>query len=217
MAKKKAAKPGREDGCPKVPSAPDHSLPPKPSLSEPLQTGAEQVRTIQFFPRFTSGEDGRSIKFDQQLDLHSVQSLIEALGTSELDVMWHFLNQIAGSVPEAVPPADRLNQTLPLLHGLRPRDALDTMLLIQMLGIYNAIMECLRQAWHPKQVFQGMEAYLGHAGKLAKIFLSQLEAYRGKETKQQMVVKHVHVNQGGQAILGTVRHQGEGGGRHESD
>jgi len=49
--------------------------------------------------------------------------------------------------------------------------------------------------------------------KLARTFTAQMEAltrYRGKG-QQKMTVEHVHVHQGGQAIVGNVNQEGGGG------
>ena len=51
-----------------------------------------------------------------------------------------------------------------------------------------------------------MDLMLRSAGKLSRTFTMQMEAlnrYRGKGG-QKMTVEHVHINSGGQAIIGNV-------------
>ena len=172
-------------------------------------------------PRFRPGMDGRGVELDPQMNLENALALIRAFGTEELDLIWHFLEQLAGTVPQGSDMATKLNRCLPILHGLRPRDELEAMLILQMTGIHNCAMECLRRVHHPHQAPEGVEANINRTVALTKVFLSQLEAlqkYREKGSRQTVVVKHVHVNQGGQAIVGKVHHQGRvGGGDDDQD
>ena len=57
--------------------------------------------------------------------------------------------------------ATKLNRAVPILHGLRPRDELEAMLIIQMTGVHNCALECLRRVLHPHQASEGMEANIG--------------------------------------------------------
>jgi hypothetical protein len=156
------------------------------------------------------------VELDPEINLENVLALTRTFGTEELDLIWHFLEQLAGTVPHGTSTAKKLNRCIPILFGLRPRDELETMLVLQMTGIHNCALECLRRALHPQQASEGVEANITRTVALTKVFLSQLEAlqkYRGKGSRQTVMVKHVHVNQGGQAIVGEVQHQGrEGGG-----
>lgn len=48
-----------------------------------------------------------------------------------------------------------------------------------------------------------------------RLFLEQVEAIqklKGKAAQQKVTVEHVHLHQGGQAILGAVATKGRGGG-----
>ena len=66
------------------------------------------------------------------------------------------------------------------------------------------------EAWE-KSINQGV--------RLLQTFTAQMEAlqkYRGKSTQQKVTVEHVHVHQGGQAIVGAVNHQGGGGDESQS-
>jgi hypothetical protein len=171
-------------------------------------------------PRFKPGEDEKSVEPDFEINLDSLQGLIRTFGTHDMDLLAHFMRQLINSTPGLDSPAVKLNHTVPLLHGLRPRDELEAMLAIQMVGIHNCVMECLRQAMHPDQVDPGVEANIHRSTALAKVFLSQVETlqkYRGQGSKQTVTVEHVQVQPGGQAIVGTVHHLGPQGGGDEPD
>ncbi len=93
-----------------------------------------------------------------------------------------------------------------LIKGINPQDQIEGMLAIQMIGIHYAAMDCLKGA-KGSQYLDSRESYLNIATKLSRTFTAQMEAlnrHRGKG-QQKMTVEHVHVNAGGQAIIGNVQ------------
>jgi hypothetical protein len=100
-----------------------------------------------------------------------------------------------------------------LLHDIAPRDGVEKMLAVQMIAAHSTAMRCVVAAMSGKQTFAGMEASINLATKLMRTYTSQIEALNRHRTKarQTVVVKHVHVHEGGQAIVGNVA-EGEGGG-----
>jgi hypothetical protein len=96
------------------------------------------------------------------------------------------------------------------LVGIRPQDELEGMIAAQIIAAHSAAMECYRRAMLSEQSFEGRRENLNQANKLSRTYAALLEAlnrYRGKG-QQKVTVEHVHVNEGGQAIVGMV----EGGG-----
>jgi hypothetical protein len=84
------------------------------------------------------------------------------------------------------------------------------MLAAQLIACHNASMECYRRAMSREQSFEGRKEGLNQANKLSRTYATLLEAlnrHRGKG-QQKVTVEHVHVHEGGQAIVGNV----EGGG-----
>lgn len=99
------------------------------------------------------------------------------------------------------------NAALALAHALAPRDAIEGMIGAQMIATHGAMMECLRRAHAPDQGLEARMRNLDQAGKLSRSFLGLLDAlnrHRGKGGQQKVTVEHVHVHQGGQAVVGTV-------------
>jgi hypothetical protein len=97
------------------------------------------------------------------------------------------------------------------LIGIAPRDELEGMLAAQMLACHNAAMECYRRAINHEQTIEQSNFNLTQANRLSRTYASLLEAlnrHRGKG-QQKMTVEHVHVHEGGQAIVGNVQ---QGGG-----
>lgn len=104
--------------------------------------------------------------------------------------------------------------TLAALMGIAPRDEIEGMLAAQLIGCHNAAMECYRRAMVEGQTFEGRQQNLNHANKLSRTYAALTEAlnrHRGKG-QQKVTVEHVHVHQGGQAIVGNVE-TGGGGNR----
>ena len=92
------------------------------------------------------------------------------------------------------------------LCGMAPRDELEGMLAAQLIAAHNAAMECYRRAMIGEQTFEGRRENLNQANKLSRTYAGLLEAlnrHRGKG-QQKVTVEHVHVHQGGQAIVGNI-------------
>jgi hypothetical protein len=103
------------------------------------------------------------------------------------------------------------------LAGINPKDQIEGMLAVQMIATHHATMDCFRivaQNGHIDIINQMSSA----ANKLSRTFMMQMEAlnrYRGKG-QQKMTVEHVHINSGGQAIIGNITKNNpslEGGGK----
>jgi hypothetical protein len=115
-----------------------------------------------------------------------------------------------GNNPDAERKHKQHSAMLGFLSGVEPKDELEGMLAAQLLASHNAAMECYRRAMISEQTFEGRKENLNQANKLSRTHATLLEAlnrHRGKG-QQKVTVEHVHVHEGGQAIVGNV----EGGG-----
>uniref|UniRef100_UPI00067646B6 hypothetical protein n=1 Tax=Bradyrhizobium japonicum TaxID=375 RepID=UPI00067646B6 len=104
------------------------------------------------------------------------------------------------------------NAILAALAGIRPKDELEGMMAAQLIAAHNAAMECYRRAMIGEQTFEGRRENLAQANKLSRTYAALLEAlnrHRGKG-QQKVTVEHVHVHEGGQAIVGNVESRGGG-------
>ena len=102
--------------------------------------------------------------------------------------------------------------TVGALIGISPRDEFEGMIAAQLIACHNASMECYRRAMLGEQTFEGRSENLGQANKLSRTYTTLLESlnrHRGKG-QQKVTVEHVHVHEGGQAIVGTVEASGGG-------
>ncbi len=109
-----------------------------------------------------------------------------------------------------------LNKATALLAELKPQDAYEGILTSQMIAAHNQAMECMRRANLSEQTSYGRELNLRFGDRFLRTYTAQMEAltkYR-RGGQQKVTVEHVHVHEGGQAIVGTVSHQGgEGDGK----
>jgi hypothetical protein len=88
-----------------------------------------------------------------------------------------------------------------------PKGAMESLLAVQMMGVHNAALMFLRNATADGQDIEVRDANVLRAVRLMRLFLEQLEAMarlKGKTREQKVTVEHVHVYEGGQAIVGAV-------------
>ena len=102
--------------------------------------------------------------------------------------------------------AEQYQTALKLLQQINPQNELEGLLAVQMFGVHEAAMECLRRAVPIAEMPAARDSNLKHAVKLMGLFSRQLEVLdrmRGKG-QQKMTVERVNVESGGQAIVGQV-------------
>ncbi len=137
--------------------------------------------------------------------------LKEATGSDQLHLQQHLIDQVYRTlwIPEGLDEDEklaRIESAISLLQGIKPTDAIESMLAIQMVGTHSAAMDCLRLAMIGGQTFEGRDQSLKHAAKLLSIYSRQIEVldkHRGKG-HQKVTVEHVHVEAGGQAMVGHI-------------
>ena len=85
------------------------------------------------------------------------------------------------------------------------------MLAAQMAATHNATMTFARRLAHVENIPQQDSAERAY-NKLARTFAAQVEALKRYRSagEQTVRVEHVHVHEGGQAIVGSVAHGGRG-------
>jgi hypothetical protein len=84
------------------------------------------------------------------------------------------------------------------------------MLAAQMAAVHNATMTFARRLAHVDNIKQQDSASKAF-NQLARTFAAQMETLkRHRSSGQQVVVKHVTVNDGGQAVVGNVETGGRG-------
>ena len=112
----------------------------------------------------------------------------------------------------------RLRAGLAAMRGIEPGDILEDMAVAQLIAAHHAAMQAYGRAAQPDQPFAVWRESLNQANRLSRTFAAMLEAlnrHRGKGGQQRVVVEHVTVNEGGQAVVGAVERPGGGGAMAE--
>lgn len=156
--------------------------------------------------------NGGAVEVAKPLQL-TAELLAEMGGTPSLEFNKEVATQALGSAwngnSDSSGQAERAVATTDGLRAIAPTDAIEGMLAAQMIATHNATMECFRRAMIPSQTHVGRETNLMHANRLTRSFATLVHAidkHRGKG-QQTVRVEHVHVHEGGQAIVGNVTHE----------
>jgi hypothetical protein len=136
------------------------------------------------------------------------------LGVSDRECALELMHQLTMANPSLTTTngMSLINHNSVLLAEIEPRTGLEGMLAIQMVAVHHLAIEMLGRAARQNATVEAVNSAINRATKLSRTFVAQMEAldkHRNKG-KQKMTVEHIHVNQGGQAIIGSV---GEGGGK----
>ena len=168
-------------------------------------------RTMGYRTRkLTLAKQTRGKNAENRLSLDP-DSMKEATGTENSALMVRLIHQTlrASWVPENANQEELekyIQSAIALLKGIKPTNEIEGMLAAQMVATHSAAMECLRRAMLQGQTFEGRDQNLKHAAKLLAIYGHQMDALnknRGKG-QQKVTVEHVHVEAGGQAVVGHV-------------
>ncbi len=107
-----------------------------------------------------------------------------------------------------------IGQIFSEIRDLDPQSPLESMLASQIVAVNDSIGTLMRNAMFEGQNILGREANVNLATKLQRTFLQQVDVYQKLKGKgqQTVTVKHVTVNEGGQAIVGHVEQKIQGRG-----
>lgn len=145
--------------------------------------------------------------------LGTQEALLKTTGVRNKKSMMYILNKVISQLLVSKDTIQALNKdvipTLSIMTELHPLDGFEGMLISQMLVTYEKAMDSFRKAENNKvaEIYFGLQ---DRGMKLMRLFNQQLEALDKHRRKgnQKMVVKHIHVNEGGQAIIGNVNRDG---------
>jgi hypothetical protein len=111
------------------------------------------------------------------------------------------------------PSIEKLNASLALVAAIDPRDELEATLAIDMAITHDLSIEMMQRA--KTTTDRGaLRDYANLATKFSRTFTAQMKAISEHRRGGEQVVRHVHVYDGGQAVLAeTVNVGGSGNGR----
>lgn len=147
---------------------------------------------------------------DQDAKLHGA-AMMEALGTRSVP----FLNDTLDNIMRVMSPTrnvseQQYNAALAILAAVEPENELEATLASQMVVANDCAMRSMRLmvgSTHPEH--HKMHGDL--ANKFLRTFTGQMEALAKLRRGGEQIVKHVHVYEGGQAVVaGTINQGGRG-------
>ena len=177
-----------------------------------LEAIAARSRSKAPVPMMKKSESGKDAIQPDHPDLTTGTALLmDALGTTSPDFLSGLVTQLGNAgIKGREIDMGATNFMLSMVVGIEPKDQIEAMLAAQMAAVHLQTMTFARRLNHTETIDQQNSAERAF-NKLARTFTTQMEAlnrYRGKG-QQKMTVEHVHVHEGGQAIVGNV--QGGGG------
>jgi hypothetical protein len=160
--------------------------------------------------------DGATAKFsvDHPDEAVGILALMRAIGTMDLDfydgLMGHLVNASGG---QNALSQNGTNFMLSVVRGIEPRDQIEAMLAAQMAAVHTASMTFARRLAQVENIPE-QDSTERALNKLTRTFAAQMSALKEYRSKgeQKMTVQHVHVAEGGQAIVGNVSAPAPGGG-----
>lgn len=137
---------------------------------------------------------------------------LNALGTAHPPFADGIIDQLSrASSGGADDNLSGLNFALAAIAGMTPKDHIETMLCVQMVSIHNATMALARRLLRAETLIQQDSAERA-LNRLARTFAAQVETLKNyrRGGAQRITVEHVTVNEGGQAIVGSIAGKGVG-------
>jgi hypothetical protein len=137
------------------------------------------------------------------------QRLQKALGTASSDFVNVSLVQIqlAARSPLGKVSEQAMNAALSMIEAAAPKDEIEAALAIQMSCTHAAAMSLLARLDAPFVSERRVAAFGSAASRLLRAYALQVEVLRRLRHggHQYVRVEHVHINEGGQAVIGNVK------------
>lgn len=164
-----------------------------------------------------SGENNFTLAPDHPDKALGTILVMDSVGTADEDFFVGLVAQITNATTSNNNVREKdLNFALSVVRAVAPQDEVETLLAAQMAAIHNATMTFARRLNYVETLEQQEGAERG-LNKCARTFAAQVEALKRYRTggEQRVLVQHVNVADGGQAIVGNVT-SGEAGGRKKT-
>jgi hypothetical protein len=137
---------------------------------------------------------------------------MEAIGAKDNDFMYGLLEQLVNAGTQGRSTEGRgVKFMVSVIKGLEPKDQVEAMLASQMAAVQMATMSFANRFTNAT-TYEGQDSAVNGFAKLTRCFAQQMEALKKYRSngQQKVTVEHVTVNEGGQAIVGSVNQGGRG-------
>jgi hypothetical protein len=196
---------------------------PQAAETEPYQRTPADVQAFKAY-RAARAKNGPRLKVlgsDVNIDhpdpaLGSIL-LLKAVGSTDGDFLRGLTTQLVNAGSQGSKADEQgINFMLAVVKGIEPRDQIEAMLAAQMAAVHMASMTFARRLAHIEIIPQ-QDSASNAFNKLTRTFAAQVEALKRYRSggEQKMTVQHVHVAEGGQAIVGNVSAPAEGVGERK--
>lgn len=152
------------------------------------------------------------LKFHHPRQEVAMAVVMKALGITDQRLYASMIAQVTNALSRGQEAdVSELNSAIAMVAGIEPRDHLEAMLAFQMATVHVLSMRHARSMVTSETIEQ-LDLQERVVNKLMRTFTSQMEALRKHRNggNQKVVVEHVYVGEGGQAIIGNVTHGGRG-------
>jgi len=150
------------------------------------------------------GQDAGAVQMGApHTDQHGAFALIEdALGTSSSDFAGYALLQLTQTAHQSGRGVseEALNAQLALVAAVEPENELEAALALQMAATHDLSMHLIAKAKNADRLDQ-MKEFGNLATKASRTFATQMKALSDFRRGGEQVVRHVHVHEGGQAVV----------------
>ena len=175
-----------------------------PELDKTTAIAATNPTKAAVAPRIKLSPRGISIDHPDQE--HGERLMSDAFGVSNRDAMYGMLRQLArASVKGRKPDGVNLAFMISMVESIRPRDAVEAMLVTQMVSVHVMAMRSAHQLGNAEDIARQDSASRALA-RLARTFPAQIEAHNRYRNSGEpaITVQNVSVQDGGKAIVGNV-------------
>ncbi|UIK18025.1 hypothetical protein [Rhizobium leguminosarum] len=153
------------------------------------------------------------MKYDQGVLTVEHPTWMKSVGTDYVRLSEVIAEQLVILAASSQGKVDQSELTLltEMVMGMAPKDHVEMMLAVQMASVHLMSMQMATKS-RRETVLQKHEIYARQTNQLMRTFAAQAEAFKRYRTggRQVVKVKHVHVHEGGQAIVGNVTKGGGG-------
>jgi hypothetical protein len=134
-----------------------------------------------------------------------------ALGSESADFQSYCVRNLINILPEIDEDEYTLtlNAALCMLSAIDPKNELEAMLAVQMVASNHMALMSTRRAAHA-QTIDSRQLNGNLATKFSRTFVAQMEALPRHRRGGKQIVEHVHVNEGGQAVIANTVTTGRG-------
>ena len=152
-------------------------------------------------------KDGPQLHLDHPDQSAGLAQLTAALGLSDPTLCNRIVLDLAGLAANGNDlPEVELNRMLAMVRGIGPTDAVEALLAVQMAAVHDASMRAVQRLKKAETIDQ-QDSASSMCNKLMRTFTMQMETLKRHRSsgEQKVVVEHVHVYAGGQAVVGNVK------------